>query len=162
MIEPDPAVFPNCTMELLALKFAEIDSDIAVFRRPLRASDANQCIGIFPSVWMPDERSQEMGRTNPGEPTVQRYHLTVQAFVKHMDEAEGSSCHSVLSGRIRSMLYRDAALRLGLTSLSFASDGVTERIMRWGITSQRFLSNEVQAAFLYLSTLEIWFETTSS
>lgn len=162
MIAADATVFPTCIIETLVPRVREIDVDLEVLRRPLRSSDANQCVGIFPAIWSPDERSQEMGRVNPGEPTIQRYHLTIQAFVKNGDEVDGSSCHSVLSGRIRSMLYRDATLRLGLSSLIYTSDGVTERLMRWGITSQRFLSNEVQASFLYLSTLEIWFETTSS
>ena len=97
-----------------------------------------------------------------GEPTIQRYSIAIQAFVKDGDEVVGLAKHSKLSALIRSMLYRDADVRLGLGSLSYTSHGVTERLMRWGVGRQQFLSNEVQASWLYLSTLEIWADTTSS
>jgi hypothetical protein len=103
-----------------------------------------------------------MGRINPGEPTMQQYVIGIQAFVKDADEEVGLARHSTLSYRIRSMLYRDAAIRVGFQSLSYTSNGVTERLRRWGIRSQRFLSNELSGSWLYLSTLEVWAETDSS
>lgn len=103
-----------------------------------------------------------MGRINPGEPTMQQYVIGLQAFIKDGDEEIGLARHSTLSYAIRSMLYRDAAIRVGFQSLTYTSNGVTERLRRWGIRSQRFLSNELSGSWLYLSTLEIWAETDSS
>jgi hypothetical protein len=93
---------------------------------------------------------------------MQQYIVGVQAFVKDGDEEVGLARHSALSYAIRSMLYRDASIRLGFQSLSYTSNGVTERLRRWGIRSQRFLSNELSGSWLYLSTLEVWAETDSS
>lgn len=160
MISADTTVFPSNVIEVLFEAATSLDADLSVYRRPLRASDPIQSIGIFPANWSPDERSQEIG--GHGEPTIQRYHIAIQAFVKDGDEVAGLAKHSKLSGMIRSMLYRDAGVRLALSSLSYTSLGVTERLMRWGVGRQQFLSNEVQASWLYLSTLEIWADTTSS
>jgi hypothetical protein len=162
MIEPSLEVFPNNIIKILADSATALDGDLSIFRRPLRTSDPNQSIGVFPGQWVPDERTQEMGRINPGEPTMQQYIVGVQAFVKDGDEEVGLARHSALSYAIRSMLYRDASIRLGFQSLSYTSNGVTERLRRWGIRSQRFLSNELSGSWLYLSTLEVWAETDSS
>lgn len=161
MIDADLGVFPTSIIEVLVPAVASLDVDLAVLRRPLRSVDPNQSVGIFPGIWSPDERSQEMAGQAPGEPTIQRYTVCIQAFVKDGDEVLGLAKHSKLSAMIRSMLYRDDAVRLALTSLSYTSLGVTERLMRWGVGRQQFLSNEVQASWLYLSTLEIWADTTS-
>lgn len=162
MIEASDSVFPNSIIRVIANQVQMIDSDLFVTRRPLRSSDPNQSVGVFPGQWVPDERSQEMGRINPGEPTMQQYVVGVQAFIKDGDEEKGLARHSTLSYAIRSMLYRDAAIRVGFQSLTYTSNGVTERLRRWGIRSQRFLSNELSGSWLYLSTLEIWAETDSS
>lgn len=63
---------------------------------------------------------------------------------------------------VRSMLYRDASLRVGFPALSYTTGGVTERVMLWGVRGQRFISNEVNSSWLYLSTLDVWAETVSS
>lgn len=162
MIEPSLEVFPNNIIKILSDSAQSLDSDLSIFRRPLRTSDPNQSIGIFPGQWVPEERSQEMGRFNPGEPTLQQYIVGIQAFVKDGDEEKGLARHSALSYAVRSMLYRGAAVRVGFQSLSYTSNGVTERLRRWGIRSQRFLSNELSGSWLYLSTLEVWAETDSS
>lgn len=162
MIQADPAVFPNNIVKLLADRVPSLDADLAVFRRPLRSADPSQAVGIFPSTWMPTEGSQEIGRINPGEPTLQTYNVAIQAFVKDGDEIKGLMRHSALSYMVRTMLYRDAAIRVGFPALSYTSGGVTERVRLWGVRSQRFISNEVTGSWLYLSTLEVWAETAST
>lgn len=162
MIEPIEAVFPNNIIKLLADNSQTLDADLAVFRRPLRSSDPNQAIGVFPAMWQPVEGSQEMGRVNPGEPTMQTYSVGMQSFVKDGDEIVGLMRHSALSHMVRTMLYRTPAVRVGLPQLSYTTGGVTERVMRWGVRNQRFLSNEVTGSWLYLSTLEVWAETVSN
>jgi hypothetical protein len=57
------------------------------------------------------------------------------------------------------MLYRDEDLRLDFAPLSVSMGSSTERIQRWGIKTQRFMSNEIAGAYLYLSTIEFFFDT---
>lgn len=165
MITADTPVFPNNAVDLIAERAAFLDPDsvdkITILRRPLRESDPVQSIGVFGSQWFPDEESLEMRSIPSGvqEPTLQSYLIAIQAFVKDMDEERGLATHSVLSKMIRSMLYRDEELRLRLRALTVTMQGSTERMMRWGIRSQRFLSNELSGSWLYLSTLEFWIET---
>lgn len=162
MIEASDEVFPNNVTATMKSRFDLIDPDIPVLRRPLRESDPVQCIGIFASMWTPDQDSIEMrGSASPGpqEPTIGRYSITIQSFVKHMDEEIGSATHSVLSKMILAMLYRDEPLRIGLAGLSASLLGVTEQTKRWGIASQRYLNNQLASEWLYLSTVECWLET---
>lgn len=162
MIEPRDDVFPNNMIGLISERSQALDNDLFVTGRPLRSSDPIQSVGVFPSMWQPVEGSQEMGRSNPGEPTIQTYSVNVQGFVRDGDELKGLKRHSTLSHMLRTMLYRDPAIRVGLPALSYTTGGVTERVMRWGVRNQRFLSNEVTGSWLYLSTLEVWAETVSN
>lgn len=162
-------VFPNNAVDLIALRANFLDPDhatdpdaIRVFKRPLRETDPQQSIGVFAAQWNPDEESYELlGGPTPraSEPTLQTYLIAVQAFVKDFQEERGLARHSIMSKLVRSMLYRDNALRVGLASLSVEMNGSVERTQRWGIRIQRFLSNEIDGDFLYLSTLEFWLET---
>lgn len=165
MIEENWDVFPNNVVAILATRFQLLDSDLFVTRRPLRESDPVQCIGIFPALWTPNQESLEIrGIPSPGpqEPTLQRYAFAVQAFVKDMDEERGSAKHSTLSKMVLLTLYRDNPLHVALAALSSSMLGATERTRRWGITTQRFLNNQLDSEWLYLSTVEIWLETETN
>lgn len=164
MISADVPVFPNNAVLEIANRSKLLDpaGDVQVFRRPLKPEDPVQSIGIFGGMWAPVQDSVEMkGGFLPGpqEPTIQRYTLAVQAFVKDMDEERGLAAHSVLSKMILAMLYRDEPLRIGLAGLASTMLGQTERTKRWGVSTQRFLNNEIDAEWLYLSTVECWLET---
>lgn len=159
MITSDLPVFPNNIVLQVAERFDQIDPDVSVFRRPLRNTDPQQSIGVFASIWNPDDQSLEMMGRMPGEPTLQNYMLNVQAFVKDGDEERGLAVHSILSALVRRVLYRDNDLRLALQGLSVASDGTTEILKRWQVRSQRYVNNDIEGQWLYLSTLELWMET---
>jgi len=160
VITTSTAVFPNNVVDLLFTRIGLIDSDLRGYKRPLRASDPQQSFGIIAQHWLPDEHSLEMGNgSGSSEPTVGKYLIGVQAFVKDTDEERGLAIHSVLSKLIRATLYRDTPLRVGLQALSVTLSGSTERTQRFGITNQRYFSNEIAGDFLYLSTLEFWLET---
>jgi hypothetical protein len=159
MITADESVFPNNVVELLEISFQGIDPDLTVLKRPLRPSDPNQCIGVFPALWQPEEDSLEMGHSAPHEPTLAQYQIGIQAFVKDGDEIRGLAIHSILSKRVRGVLYRDQALRVALQSL-YVSDGVsTESLRRWGVRTQRYMNNDIDGKFVYVSTLDYWIET---
>lgn len=160
MIVADDSIFPNNAVELMATRLATIDPDIVPVKRPLRKTDPVQAIGVYSSYWTPNENSYEMrgGVPPTHEPTLSSYIISVEAYVKDMDEERGLAAHSLLSTRVRTMLYRDAPLLVGLRALSVIMGGATERVQRCGIRTQRYASNELQGAFLYLSTLEYWLE----
>lgn len=161
MIAASDLQFPNNCVSLFSSRFGMMDPDLYVCKRPLRSTDPPQSIGVFASVWAPDEDSYEMKGAPPGisEPTLQRYIITIQAFVKDMEEERGFSAHSILSKMIRTMLYRDEPLRVGLRLLSASMMDSVERLQRINILTQRFNSNELSGNWLYLSTLEVLVET---
>lgn len=162
-IKPTVDVFPMNVINLMAVRLQTLDGDLMVVKRSLRDSDGTQSIGVYPIVWTPDETSYEMigsDASNPkAEPTLQRYVIGVQSYVKDTDEEQGIAVHAILSKMIRSLLYRDAVLAVGLNALSVTMNGSTERIQRRGISTQRFLASEVQGVFMYLSSLEYFVET---
>lgn len=161
MITDTVPVFPNNAVSLIQQQAKLLDPDLFVVRRPLRDTDNIQSIGVFASQWNPENDSFEMRGVPSGrhEPTLSYYLITVQSFVKDMDEERGLATHSVLSKMVRSMLYRDNTLRVGLLALSVAMNGSTERTKRFGINRQNFVSNELNGSWLYLSTLEFQLET---
>lgn len=159
MIVADGNTFPNNVVEILQTRFELIDPDLFVVQRPLKSTDPNQSIGINAAQWAPNQDTLEIRGNFSMEPPISRYMITVQAFIKDMDEVRGLNTHSVLSRRIRSMLYNDQPLRVALASLSSTLDGATESARRWGVSQQRFFSNEIDSSWLYLSILEFWLET---
>lgn len=162
MIAQDDNIFPNNVVSLLETRFGLIDADLFVTTRPLRNTDPNQSIGVFASLWAPNNESIEMrGVPHSVEPTLSRYTVTVQSFVKDMEETRGLGVHNTLSRLVRSMLYNDDPLRVALSQLQSISSGVTEQAQRWGMNQQRFFSNELRGQWLYLSVMEFWLETES-
>lgn len=159
MITADEPIFPNNVVSLCKTAFLEIDSDLTVLGRPLRPTDPQQCVGVMAQMWTPDETSQEIIGVSPGEPTLQQYLIGIQALVKHGDEEKGLAIHSILSSRVRAVLYRDESFRVALQGLSATDSGVTEAMRRWGVRTARYLANEIDAEWVYLSTLEFWIET---
>lgn len=160
MIVANSNIFPNNVVELVTTRAATLDEDLHIFKRPLRASDPNQSVGVIAANWLPDENTKEMiGPGSPNQPPISKYLVSVQGFIRDMDEERGLNVHSVLSMRLRSMLYNDQPLRVGLRALSSTLGGTTESSRRWGVSQQRFFSNEINGEWLYLSILEFWLET---
>ena len=173
MIDSTIVHFPGNIVNALAAAIKFIDPDkgqdetfeegLRVFRRPLAMTDGSESVGIFPQLWTPDESSREMGR-HPFEPTIQEYNIQVMALVIDSDEEAGIATHSVLSSKLRHMLYRDPALALALPQLEVSYEGyqsqiVTETLKRWWISRQTFMNTEYSNQFAYLSTVEFHAET---
>lgn len=161
MIEADPTAFPGNVVEKVRPRLEALDSDLFVASRPLQPTDPVQSVGVTAAQWYPMEGSQELGRNFPGEPTIQRYDFVIQALIKHTDQSAGTAVISALSTMIRRMLYRDASLAVALSSLSSSSLGAIERTQRWGVGSQRYLTNEISGSWVFVSTSEFWVETES-
>lgn len=162
MLEVDEAVFPNNLVKYIAFAMEGIDEGVKVFKRPLSNSDPRQSIGVFAQTWDPVPDSLEMqgiGHPAPQLPTLQRYRAGVQAFVKDSERERGLNVHSVLAARTRMVLYTDPNLQVIFGELSAELDGWLEKMNRWGISLARYFSGEIEGETLYLSTLELWFET---
>jgi hypothetical protein len=165
VLEVDEAVFPNNVVKFVALAEATIDEDVRIFKRPLRNTDPRQSIGVFAQGWDPDPESLEIagiGAENPAPqmPTIQRYTLGLQAFVKDAEEERGLAVHSVLAQRTRMVLYTNGPLQVIFGQLvTTPAVGWTESMTRWGIRTARYFSGDIAGEMLYLSTLEFWIET---
>lgn len=164
MITADPNVFPTNIKDKLKVRIKTLDSKLLVVNRPLKPTDGNQAIGIFPASWEPELDSLEIKGAPLGQqhPTLQRYLIVIQAFCKNMNEEKGIAEHETLSALIRGMLYHDATLRLQLTSLVWTNGTRSERARRWGVINQRFVANELGGEWLYLSSLDLWLETETT
>ena len=159
MIDVDDTVFPNNVVLKLAERYATLDADLAILRRPLRNTDPMQSVGVYAAMWNPDPESMEIIGGGRSEPTLQQYVISVQAFIRDGDEERGLAVHSVLSSLVRRVLYRDDTLRLALQGLSVETNGVTESLKRWRLLTQRYFNNDIDGQWIYLSTLELWMET---
>lgn len=159
-LNPEYLPFPNNVLVLLAQELQAIDYAELVAMRPLKPEDPPVSIGVFVIDWIPGD-AEMTGRAN-SDPTISTYLFGIQALIRHTDREEGLLKHALLSKIIRSMLYRRESIRVRLSQLNEASLGITERTQRWGVRQQRFLSNELEGNFLYLSTLEFWVETETT
>jgi hypothetical protein len=163
MILNTVVVFPNNAVELIAARIPAfcdpVPTDLIVHKRPLRSSDERQCVGVWPASWAPIPQTTEMlGKPN-FDATLNRYTIAIQGLIMDMDEEKGLARHSILSAKLRAMLYRDAPLRVGLTALSVTDTGGTEHVQRCGVNAQRYIANEVEGSFIFLSNLEVFLET---
>lgn len=156
MITDDTEVFPFNAIEIIVPRLQTIDNDLTIVRRALRDTDGTQTIGIFPITWEPNDASFQIGQL---EPAIQRYPIAIQSCVKDTDEERGIRIHGVLAKRIRSLLYRDTPLNVGLSALSVSMNGSTERIQQRRVRSQRFLSGDIGGVFNYLAVTEYVIET---
>lgn len=156
-------VFPNNVIQLVVARLITKYPNTFVCRRPLRAEDGTQSIGVYPTDWNPDDTSYEFRMPQAlvpaGFPTVQVYLINIQSFVKDTSEERGIGTHAVMSKAMRSLLYNDSPLAVGLRSLRVSMDGATEVIQKRKIVRQKFVSNEINAEWLYLSTLQLQIET---
>lgn len=161
MITVNLNYFPYNVVNVLAEHFDLIDTDLVVLKRPIRETDPVQAIGVFGNIWQPDEDSYEIrgGPIGSSEPTLSRYIISVQVFVQDMDEERGAAVHGTLTKIVRAMLYRDANLHVALRALTATVAGSTERSKRFGVSTVRYLTNELSGSWLYLANMDIWLET---
>ena len=159
-IDPNEVTVASEACRLMGEAFQRLDSAIIVHHRMLQPTDANFSIGVFPSVWMPDEDSYEMGHQPTHEPTLSATQLGIQILTKDSDRVRGLSLHTVIAKRVRRVLYRDNVLRLGLEALAVTASGETESFRRGRLVSHRYLSNEIgNNTLAYLSVLDYSLET---
>lgn len=154
--------FPGNAVTLIGGSIKAIDADIVLLKRPLRPSDPNHAVGVYGTIWSPNEESYEMGHIGPGESTLSTYQLGVQTLVKDSDTERALATSNVLSKHVRTVLYRNNALRVALGNLSVQDGTSVERLKRWGIKNQRFMANDIEGTFVTISVMDLWIETEMS
>lgn len=172
MFDDASVQFPNNAVLAIstgidALNTVSDPEKIVVVRRPLRTTDPKLTAGVFASSWAPNEDSYEIGQGMGGgyrhEPTLQQYIITIQTLVMDMDEMRGLAKSSAFAKTVRDVLLRDPSVGVALSSLRATGvNNLTESARRRWVRTQRYLSNEIQGSFVYLSTLEITIETETS
>lgn len=163
MIDPnEEAVFPNNVVSILSTVFEGIDPDLITLKRPLRPTDPNYSVGTYGTLWQPNEDSHEMGHAAPSEATLSNYQIGVQTLVKDGDSERALVVSSILTNRVRAVLYRNQPLRVALGSLYVTDDLYRESMRRWGVRNQRFMSNDIDGKFVTVSVLDLWIETEMS
>ena len=163
MIDPAlESVFPGNVIECLVTVLPGVDEDAYVLTRPLRPTDPNYSIGVYAATWTPNEDSHEIGHTPAPEATLNNYQIGVQTMIKDSDPERGLTIGTIFARRVLSVLYRNEPLRLALGSL-YVEDGASrESMKRFGVRSQRFMSNDIEGNFVFVSVLEFWIETEMS
>jgi hypothetical protein len=146
-------LFPASIVRVLSDNFTRVPTvdPNSIFKRPLLPIDPTRSIGVYATDWMPGQ--MQIGQMDPGTAT---YNLRVEGLIKHADQAEGLTEHSVFSRHIRSMLYRDTLLRaeLALTDTTF---DVIERLKDWRVLTQRFMTGESSGTYQFFSYMDVSF-----
>lgn len=150
-----PMVFVDKIIAALDPRFP----DHIVAARSLGMSEGADAIGVFPSNWMPEFDSKEIGST---EPTLSRYTIRIQNLRIDADELAGRAAFISTARMIRAILYRDPDLRLALGGLSEEIVGSTERVKIFDVTKQDYLSAKSGDVMMYLCTTEMVFVTETS
>lgn len=148
----DLNIYPMNVVDEVAVSLDQyLDDVVEVLKRPLRPMDPYRCVGIFPTTNEVVQNSLELGGD---EPTLQRYNYRVQYLCRHADEVVGRRQYAVDTKIVKTILYRDQALRVRLAALNDESLGFQERFKQFIIGTQRYLNNEINGQFMYLSVTE--------
>lgn len=124
-----------------------------VVARNLGSSEGEDVIGVFPANWSPDLGSKEIGNI---EPTEARYVIRIQNMRIDADEIIGRAKFNNTCRAIRAILYRDPVLRLALGGLSETIAGSTERVKKYDVTKQDYLSGRLgDGNMTYFCTTEM-------
>lgn len=146
-----PPEFPANIAWVLSCGLERMSPVNLVVRRPLRLTDPHQTAGVVTMDW--NSEGYEIGGA---EPTISTYTFRLQYLVKMMGDEQGAMLlHAKGSKTIRAMLYRDSELAVQLRSLTETQGGRTERLKKYDVRAQRFVSNELQGQFIYLSSLDV-------
>lgn len=131
--------------------------------RRLTDADDTESIGVYPTVWDPNDESIEMSGRPVPVATVSRYPIQIQSWITSSDEDTGIIKTSWLAVSIKTKLENSellyAALR-GPEMFVSLPNGKKETVLRYGVSSQSFLPTELNSnTFGYLSITEFYVDT---
>lgn len=155
-----PSTFPESVVfDLRSYMEDYLEGASNVLMRPVRSTDPSGSTSVTAEDWEPAPSAYETGRY---EPLLNRYNLTIMAFVKHIREDEGLQLSGILARNIRRMLAGDKVLRAKLVANVEDYGTGVERVQRLHLVSQKFHSNEVKGNHLFLSIATMMIETEST
>lgn len=127
-----------------------------VIQRPVRFMDPARTFSIFPLERSEPPNSKIIGQL---EPLVKRYQYRAQSFMKHAVEAEGRALNALDAKMLEVVLYRDTTLAANLPTLSEELLGSRERFSRFGLGTSKYLNNEINGAYVFISQVDLWVES---
>lgn len=151
--------FPARFASEIRKSLEDLLADHQIVLRPLRSTDPSNVVGIFPGSWVPSNETAMIGQY---EVPISTYIIKIQNMIKHLDEAQGRAMFSAIAKAIRAILYRDPDLRVRLGGLEEQMLSTVERVKRYGVSRQDFLSNEVPGAFVFLAITDVFIETETT
>lgn len=125
---------------------------VAFLTRPARPTDLSRTISVVEGDAEPIE--YEIGLR---EPSMYRWNVVIQAFVKHSDEVEGRNTRKRLMQRARKTLF----LPTSASALMTLHDG-NEHVSKYRIRRLDFSGAEARDSnkqFFFLGLIELNFET---
>lgn len=151
--------FPEVFVDMIAQAIREFLPTYPVVTRPLSSEDPSGAVGVFADNWTQDENSAVIGQFEPQD---QRYVIRVQNMIKSLDHSTGRAQHSVDAKTIRVILYRDPDLRVRLLSVTEEMLSSIERVSRFGVARQEFLSGRVGSTFMFMTTTFAFVDTNTT
>ncbi len=144
-------------MNVLASGLGVTDGVEVVVKRSMNSIDVNGTLAIALDYWKPLE--YEMSGNGSLEPSICEYTFTVQHMVKWGEHEAGEKLHREVAKAVRLMLYRDPTFQVSLRSLVAQDDTRKERVIRFHVVDQRYASNDIKGAYVFLSSTELVIET---
>ena len=158
--------FPMSLVTPIMESFERLLPEHQVVARSLGLSEGTDTIGVFPSAWRPIENSTLMGMTLGNmastEPSLGSYAIRIQNLRIDADEIIGREAFNNTCKKIKAILYRDPVLQLALRSLTEELLGTVERMKKFDIVKQDYLSSMTNMGMFYLGTTEVIFQTEST
>ena len=152
----DFSQWPYNFLEVLAEQVMQDMSEVeAVLFRDLVVADPSESLGLFVSKWVPESYA-----TGMMYPEASHYIYSIRLLSKGLPREEVLLRNTLLSKKLRVMLYRPDGAILRFNQLAAESFGVMERFQRMVVNEQTFESAELDAnTFVALSMTQLTVRT---
>jgi hypothetical protein len=137
------------------------DDEYMIVARPVGPLDPSRTVGIFPATWVANPEDKLIGVPNR-EPYQAVYTITIHNIVIHADPIEGRRLFGIDSKSIRAILYRDPEFTVALAGLTESFLGSVERVKKYDVLRQEYMSNKSGISFLYLCKTEFIITTETT
>lgn len=152
-------VWPTNAIRVFVEELAQMEDIEGAVDRPLDPNDANKSLGVWAEGWQAPRDAYQIGSNWP---ILGVYTFKIDLMVKGYDRAETQNTLSLLTKRLRAMLYRDEDLQVRLKQLSETAFGTTERFKVFRVTRQDFSSGQLGDTHIAASTTTLTVETENS
>lgn len=151
-------VWPTNVVDVLVEELLNMEDVEATTSRGLTEDDTSGGIGVYVVSWAPPADAYVIGQADP---ILNVYTFGLDLMIKALDRAEAATTLSVMTKRLRTMLYRDDDLQVRLKQLSETAFGRTETYKRMRVTRQDYRTGTLGGVHLAASTTTLTVETDS-